>query len=98
MPPAHSIAAPVDARLPLPQLFAFGLQHVLVMAAVPIVVPGLYSRFPATAQLVLGNGLAMGAVTAIVLNIVFHHLGASAADTPTPTSESLPPEPASAAR
>jgi len=36
MTPAHPIAAPVDARLPLPQLFAFGLQHVLVMAAVPI--------------------------------------------------------------
>jgi len=76
----------------------FILAAALVMGLLPIVVPGLYSRFPATAQLVLGNGLAMGAVTAIVLNIVFHHLGASAADTPTPTSESLPPEPASAAR
>jgi uracil-xanthine permease len=76
----------------------FILAAALVMGLLPIVVPGLYSRFPATAQLVLGNGLAMGAVTAIVLNIVFHHLGANAADEPTPTSESMPPEPAFAAR
>jgi uracil-xanthine permease len=53
------------------------LAAALTMGLLPIVVPGLYSRFPATLQLVLGNGLAMGAITAIVLNIVFHHLGAA---------------------
>lgn len=58
----------------------------LTMGLLPIVVPGLYSRFPATAQLVLGNGLAMGALTAIVLNIVFHHVGAPASGRPSPTT------------
>ena len=53
----------------------FILAAALTMGLLPILVPGLYSRFPATLQLVLGNGLAMGAITAIVLNIVFHHVG-----------------------
>jgi uracil-xanthine permease len=52
----------------------FVLAAALTMGLLPILVPGLYSKFPETLQLVLGNGLAMGAITAIVLNIVFHHL------------------------
>ena len=36
--------APVDEILPLPQLFLFGLQHVLVMAASPITAAFLVSR------------------------------------------------------
>ncbi|GAC1389567.1 MAG: uracil-xanthine permease family protein [Variovorax sp.] len=51
----------------------FVLASALVMGLLPIVVPGLYSRFPETLQLVLSNGLAMGSLTAVVLNIVFHH-------------------------
>jgi xanthine/uracil permease len=35
---------PVDEILPLPQLFLFGLQHVLVMAASPITAAFLVSR------------------------------------------------------
>ncbi len=54
----------------------FVLASALVMGLLPIVVPGLYSKFPATLQLVLGNGLAMGSLTAVVLNIVFHHFPA----------------------
>jgi len=72
----------------------FILAAALVMGLLPIVVPGLYSRFPATAQLVLGNGLAMGAITAIVLNIVFHHVGVRAgpaAVAPAPTTEPVAP-------
>lgn len=53
----------------------FILAAALTMGLLPIVVPGLYSKFPATLQLVLGNGLAMGSITAILLNIVFHHVG-----------------------
>lgn len=53
----------------------FILAAALTMGLLPIVVPGLYSKFPATLQLVLNNGLAMGALTAILLNILFHHLG-----------------------
>ncbi|MEJ8858217.1 nucleobase:cation symporter-2 family protein [Variovorax robiniae] len=58
----------------------FVLAGALVMGLLPILVPGLYSKFPATLQLVLGNGLAMGAITAIVLNIVFNHLAAARRD------------------
>jgi len=80
----------------------FILAAALTMGLLPIVVPGLYSRFPPTAQLVLGNGLAMGAVTAIVLNIVFHHLGARAtvepAAKPPAAAEPVPAEPAPVAR
>jgi xanthine/uracil permease len=49
----------------------FTLAAGLVMGLLPIVVPGLYSKFPANAQIVLGNGLAMGALTAIFMNILF---------------------------
>jgi xanthine/uracil permease len=40
----------------------------------PIVVPGVYGRFPAALQIVLGNGLAMGALTAVIVNALFEHL------------------------
>jgi uracil-xanthine permease len=72
----------------------FILAAALTLGLLPIVVPGLYSRFPATAQLVLNNGLAMGAITAVLLNIVFHHLGArpatTAADLPAPAVAGRP--------
>lgn len=47
----------------------------LTMGLLPIVVPGLYSKFPSNAQILLGNGLAMGVITTIAVNILFHHLG-----------------------
>jgi xanthine/uracil permease len=53
----------------------FILAGALTMGLLPILVPGLYSRFPANLQLVLGNGLAMGSLTAVVLNLLFNHLG-----------------------
>ncbi|WP_460482553.1 uracil-xanthine permease family protein [Comamonas humi] len=52
----------------------FILACALTMGLLPIVVPGLYTKFPPTLQMVLGNGLAIGSLTAIFLNIVFHHL------------------------
>lgn len=48
----------------------------LTMGLLPIVVPGLYSKFPPNAQILLGNGLAMGVITTILMNILFHHVGA----------------------
>jgi uracil-xanthine permease len=54
----------------------FVLAAALTMGLLPILVPGLYSRFPQTMQLIVGNGLAMGSITAVVLNIVFHHFPA----------------------
>jgi len=58
----------------------FILASALTMGLLPIVVPGLYVKFPPTLQLVLGNGLAMGALTAIVLNILFNHLSPARKD------------------
>ena len=49
----------------------FTLAAALVMGLLPIVVPGLYSKFPPNAQVLLGNGLAMGALTAVVMNLLF---------------------------
>jgi xanthine/uracil permease len=54
----------------------FILAGALTMGLLPILVPGIYGRFPSGLQLVLGNGLAMGALTAVVLNLLFNHLGA----------------------
>jgi xanthine/uracil permease len=42
------------------------------MGLLPILVPGFYSQFPKALQPILGNGLAMGAITAVVLNIAFN--------------------------
>lgn len=52
----------------------YTLAAALTMGLLPIVVPGIYSRFPATLQIVLNNGLAMGALTAVIVNIAFEHL------------------------
>ncbi len=53
----------------------FVLAGALAMGLLPILVPGFYSGFPKALQPVLGNGLAMGALTAVLLNILFNHLG-----------------------
>lgn len=70
----------------------FILASALTMGLLPILVPGLYSHFSANAQIVLGNGLAMGSITAVVLNIVFHHLRAApvASAAPEMTQEVAP--------
>ena len=56
----------------------FTLAAALAMGLLPILVPGVYSKFPQSAQLILGNGLAAGTLTAVLFNIIFHHLGMSA--------------------
>ncbi|MGH3150854.1 MAG: uracil-xanthine permease family protein [Streptosporangiaceae bacterium] len=50
----------------------------LGVGLVPIVVSGAYANFPSAWQNILGSGVAMTAVTAVVLNIVFNHTGARA--------------------
>ena len=52
----------------------FTLAAALAMGLLPILVPGVYSKFPQSAQLILGNGLAAGTLTAVLFNIIFHHL------------------------
>lgn len=53
----------------------FTLAAALAMGLLPIVVPGVYSAFPADLQIILGNGLATGTLTAVLVNILFHHVG-----------------------
>jgi uracil-xanthine permease len=59
----------------------FVLAGALTMGLLPIVVPGLYSRFPDMLQLVLGNGLAMGSITAVLLNVFFNRAPETSAST-----------------
>lgn len=51
----------------------------LAVGLLPIVVPGIYDQLPSQLRLLLANGVAMGAVTAAVLNYLFVHLGRGAA-------------------
>ena len=44
----------------------------LAMGLLPILVPGLYAKFPSAAQTILGNGLAAGTITAVLVNLMFH--------------------------
>jgi uracil-xanthine permease len=52
----------------------FTLAAALAVGLLPILVPGIYSKFPAGVQMILGNGLAAGTVVAVLLNILFHHI------------------------
>jgi uracil-xanthine permease len=47
----------------------------LAVGLLPILVPGVYSHFPNGLAGLLGNGVAMGAVTAAVMNFFFHCMG-----------------------
>jgi uracil-xanthine permease len=47
----------------------------LCVGLLPIVIPGMYGNFPPNLRMLLGNGVAMGAITAALLNYFFFHLG-----------------------
>ncbi|PLP59060.1 nucleobase:cation symporter [Mesorhizobium loti] len=47
------------------------LAAALSMGLLPILVPGVYSQFPQWTQMILGNGLAAGTITAIIVNAMF---------------------------
>jgi xanthine/uracil permease len=63
----------------------------LTMGLLPILVPGLYSKFAPNLQLVLGNGLAMGAVTAAVINQLFQPRSKAEAANPHPKAPDMQP-------
>jgi uracil-xanthine permease len=65
----------------------FTLAAALAMGLIPILVPGVYSKFPQGVQLVLGNGLAAGTLTAVLFNIIFHHIGIATAEPAKPTAD-----------
>jgi len=49
----------------------YALAMGLAMGMLPILVPGLYKNFPSVVQMVLGNGMAAGTLTAILVNSLF---------------------------
>lgn len=67
----------------------FTLASGLAMGLMPILVPGVYSQFPQWSQMILGNGLAMGTITAALVNALFQVRAAPAdpAARPTPQEE-----------
>lgn len=51
----------------------------LAAGVVPITSPDFYHAFPDTVRIVLDSGISTGCVAAVVLNLVFNHLGTSRA-------------------
>lgn len=47
----------------------------LAVGIVPITAPDFYHAFPDTAKIVLDSGISTGCVTAVLLNLVFNHIG-----------------------
>ncbi|WP_277752689.1 nucleobase:cation symporter-2 family protein [Streptomyces sp. L2] len=47
----------------------------LAVGIIPITAPEFYQAFPDTAKIVLDSGISTGCVTAVVLNVLFNHLG-----------------------
>jgi uracil-xanthine permease len=58
----------------------YTLAAALVVGLVPILVPNLYRAFPLPLQIVLGNGMAAGTLTAIAVNAAFASRRVSAAE------------------
>lgn len=63
----------------------FTLASGLAFGLLPILVPGLYGKFPAAAQTILANGLAAGTLAAVLVNLMFH--GIAAAPTVEPAAD-----------
>ncbi|KUO15747.1 hypothetical protein AQJ91_39670 [Streptomyces dysideae] len=47
----------------------------LAVGIIPITAPEFYHAFPETAKIVLDSGVSTGCVAAVLLNLVFNHLG-----------------------
>ncbi|MEU2427185.1 nucleobase:cation symporter-2 family protein [Streptomyces sp. NPDC007851] len=69
----------------------------LAVGIIPITAPDFYDAFPATARIVLDSGISTGCLAAVLLNLVFNHLGrrraeargAAAAAVPLPSPQSI---------
>lgn len=46
----------------------------LGVALLPATIPGFYSAVPTAVQQILGSGVAVGILVAVLLNLLFHHL------------------------
>lgn len=47
----------------------------LGIGLLPVLIPGMYHRFPSNLQTILGSGVAVSALVAVLLNLLFHHTG-----------------------
>ncbi|GAA2778967.1 uracil-xanthine permease family protein [Streptomyces rameus] len=71
----------------------------LALGLLPVLVPGVYAGFPSGVRILLESGVAVGALTAAVLNVFFHHLGRGTAAAPSVAATAVPAEaPGTAAR
>ncbi|WP_239647047.1 uracil-xanthine permease family protein [Nocardiopsis salina] len=53
---------------------AFIIGTALALGLLPILVPGMYEAFPDNATILLESGVAVSAVSAALLNVLFHHV------------------------
>ncbi|WP_084704442.1 nucleobase:cation symporter-2 family protein [Phaeacidiphilus oryzae] len=62
------------------------------VGVVPIADPTFYDAFPTWVQTVMGSGISAGCITAVLLNLLFHHLGRTGGPSPAgdPAAETLP--------
>ncbi|MGW0731615.1 nucleobase:cation symporter-2 family protein [Streptomyces sp. NPDC002851] len=49
----------------------------IAVGLIPIAAPEFYHAFPDTAMIILDSGISTGCVTAVILNLVFNHIGKS---------------------
>lgn len=47
----------------------------LGVGLLPVLIPGMYHHLPSDVQTILGSGVAMSALVAVLLNLLFHHTG-----------------------
>ncbi|HEX7387785.1 MAG TPA: solute carrier family 23 protein [Castellaniella sp.] len=47
----------------------------LALGLLPVLIPGMYHRLPENLSAIIGSGVAMSALVAVLLNLLFHHTG-----------------------
>lgn len=52
----------------------------LALGLLPVLIPGMYHSLPANMQTIFGSGVAMSALVAVLLNLLFHHCGGQGRD------------------
>jgi xanthine/uracil permease len=59
----------------------------LAVGLIPVAAPGFYDVAPSGARIILDSGISTGCVTAVVLNLLFHHAGRRRAGTDAASAE-----------
>ena len=55
------------------------------LAMIPATIPGFYNNFPDIVRTICGGGITVGALTAIILNVIFNELGAKKKEVKNPS-------------